>query len=335
MSDSGKSQAVIGAFVVGAVMLLVIGVIVFGGGKMFRNVDHYVMYFEGKGLNIGAPVTFRGVRIGSVTDITLRANPVNLEIRIPVVIEIEEDRIEKTVNMPKAGPEGLKRLIDKGLRAKLAVQSIVTGQLQIDLEFLPDEPVRLSGVKHRYMEIPTVPTTFERFAKKLEQLPIEDIARNASASLEALKNLLNNPALADIINHLNEAMANLQELTVKLSRKANPLVDSFKQLVDHSDQLILNAGDQVQALAAAADRIGRAADAIARLSDAAQPAVDKAGQVFSNLAEVTGPHAKERYKLGDLLKELSAAGRSIRVLADYLEQHPEALIYGKSGSTRR
>ena len=119
MSDSGRNQAVIGAFVVGAVVLAVVGVIVFGSGKMFQEVDKFVLYFEGsvKGLNVGAPVTFRGVKIGSVTGISLRANPENLEVRIPVVIEIERDRIERTVDMPKGGPEGLQRLIDKGLRA--------------------------------------------------------------------------------------------------------------------------------------------------------------------------------------------------------------------------
>ena len=111
MSDSGRNQAVIGAFVVGAVVLAVVGVIVFGSGKMFQEVDKYVLYFEGsvKGLNVGAPVTFRGVKIGSVTGISLRANPENLEVRIPVVIEIEKGRIERTVDMPIGGPEGLQR----------------------------------------------------------------------------------------------------------------------------------------------------------------------------------------------------------------------------------
>jgi hypothetical protein len=147
MSDSGKNQAVIGAFVVGAVVLAIIGVIVFGSGKMFQKVNLFVMYFEGsvKGLNIGAPVTFRGVKIGSVVDITLRADPKKMEFRIPVVMETEKGKIEKTAEFKGSDEAALKKLIDLGLRARLDMQSMVTGQLLINLEMLPDEPARLSG----------------------------------------------------------------------------------------------------------------------------------------------------------------------------------------------
>ena len=115
MSDSGKNQAVIGAFVVGAVVLAVVGVIVFGSGKMFQKVNHYVMYFEGsvKGLNIGAPVTFRGVKIGSVVEISLHVNPENLKFHIPVVIEINKGKIEKTAEVTASDEAALKRLIDR------------------------------------------------------------------------------------------------------------------------------------------------------------------------------------------------------------------------------
>ena len=348
MSDSGRSQAVIGAFVVGAVVLAVVGVIVFGSGKMFQESDKFVLYFEGsvKGLNVGAPVTFRGVKVGSVTGISLRANPENLEVRIPVVIEIERDRIERTVDMPKGGPEGLQRLIGKGLRAKLDLQSMVTGQLLVNLEFLPDEPARLSGISHRYMEIPTIPTTFERLAKKLENLPIEEIINKVSASLTSLEAFLQNPALVEMVNHLNQASANAEKLTADLNFQAPQLLDSFQRIADHADQLILNVNAQVEPLAGQADhalsgvdsaaaRIGHAADAVAQLSTGTQPAIDNAGQAFANVADLTDANSKERAEMRNMLKELSEAARSIRVWSSYLERHPEALITGKGGSQRR
>jgi len=348
MSDSGRNHAVIGAFVVGTAALAVAAVIVLGSGKLFKNVDHFVMYFEGsvKGLNVGAPVTFRGVKIGSVTDITLRANPAKLEVSIPVVIEVERDRIERTVDMPFSGPEGIKRLIDKGLRAKLDLQSMVTGQLQINLEFLPDEPARLTGFKSRYMEIPTVPTTLERFAKQLENLPIEEMVNKVSSSLQALESLLNNPELPELINRLNQASANLEDWTAKLDQRTTPLVDSLQQIVGHADQLVLSVDAQIDPLAGdvdqavgsikvAADRIGHVADALAQLSQGVQPAIDNAGQMFANVADLTDPNARERSELRITLKELSEAARSLRNLADYLARYPEALITGKSGSKRR
>ncbi len=348
MSDSGKNQAVIGAFVVGAVALAVVGVIVFGGGKMFEETNRYIMFFEGsvKGLNIGAPVTFRGVKIGSVVDITLRANPVNMEFHIPVVIETEEDKIEKTAELQESDREAMKRLIDLGLRARLDMQSMVTGQLLVNLEILPDEPARLSGIQDRYQEIPTVPSSFERIAKTIQDLPVRQMMDKASASLTALEAFLNNPALMESVNHINQAAANAEQLTAKLDQKVSPLVDSIQRLADHADQLVLNVNDQVQPLAgdtkqalrsvnASAERIGRAADAAADLSASTQPTIDNIGQAFANVADLTDANSKERAELRSALRELSEAARSIRVWSSYLERHPEALIQGKSGSKRR
>ena len=348
MSDSGKNQAVIGAFVVGAVVLAVVGVIVFGSGKMFQKVNRYVMYFEGsvKGLNIGAPVTFRGVKIGSVVEITLRVNPENLKFRIPVVIEINKGKIEKTAEVTASNEAALRRLIDRGLRARLDMQSMVTGQLLINLEMLPAEPAVLSGIAPKYMEIPTIPSSFEEFTKKLESLPIHEVLNKASASLTALEAFLENPALTESVNHINQAAANAEQLTASLDQKISPLLDSFQRMADHADQFILNVNGQVQPLAGdanrtlhsvdnAAGRVSHAANAFADLSTGAQPTIDNVGQAFANVADLTDANSKERAELRSVLKELSEAVRSIRVWSSYLERHPEALIQGKGGSKRR
>ena len=348
MSDTKRNQAVIGLFVVGAVVLLVIGLIVFGSGRLFEKTDKFVLYFDGsvKGLNVGAPVTFRGVKIGSVTDISVHANPKNMEVRIPVTIETPRDRVESTMEMAGSDSQAITRLIENGLRAKLDLQSMVTGQLQINLEFLPDEPVRLSGIKNKYPEIPTVPTVLHRLAKKMEGLPLEEMVLNASSALESLKTLLTNPALPEMINRLGQATTNIKDFTAKVDQRTIPLMESLQRIADHADQLVLDvnarikplAGDAEQVLGSgktAADRVGAAADALAQLTQGAQPAIDNAGQMFANVAEMTDTNAKERYELRNTLKELSEAARSLRVLTQYLERHPEALITGKSGSKRR
>ena len=348
MSDSGKNQAVIGAFVVGAVVLAVVGVIVFGTGKVFQEVNRYVMYFEGsvKGLNIGAPVTFRGVKIGSVVEITLRVNPENLKFYIPVVIEINKGKIEKTAEVTASNEAALRRLLDRGLRARLDMQSMVTGQLLINLEMLSAEPKRLSGIAQKYKEIPTIPSSFERFAKSIESLPIQEVMDKTSASLTALEAFLENPALTESVNHINRAAANAEQLTAALDQKITPLVDSFQRVADHAAQLILNVNAQVEPLAGdanrtlhsvdnAADRVSHAANAFADLSTGAQPTIDNVGQAFANVADLTDANSKERAELRSVLKELSEAVRSIRVWSSYLERHPEALIQGKGGSKRR
>jgi paraquat-inducible protein B len=223
---------------------------------------------------------------------------------------------------------------------------MVTGQLLINLEMLPDEPKRLVGGQHQYQEIPTVPSSFEQIVKTIQDLPVREMMNKASASLTALETFLNNPALTESVKHINRAAANAEQLTAKLDQKITPLADSFQRIADNADQLILNVDDQIQPLAgearsmlkntnAAAESIRQAANAFAELSTGAQPAIDQAGQAFANVADMTDPNAKERYELRNMLKELSEAARSIRVWSSYLERHPEALITGKGGSKRR
>jgi hypothetical protein len=138
-------KPIIGAFVVGAVALAVAGLFVLGGGQFLKKKYIRVMYFDGsvKGLKVGAPVTFRGVEVGTVTDITIRANPKDLTTRIPVIVEIDPHSIETPGGY--LGDQ-LPRMIKRGLRAKLDLQSLVTGQLQIELDYMPDTKPSLGGV---------------------------------------------------------------------------------------------------------------------------------------------------------------------------------------------
>ena len=103
-----------------------------------------------KGLNIGAPVDFRGVNIGTVTDIKIVLNKKDLSLLIPVFIEIDPNRISfdgteselKKLVETKGTETFTQLLINRGLKAQLAMQSLVTGQLGIHLDFYPDKPVK-------------------------------------------------------------------------------------------------------------------------------------------------------------------------------------------------
>src|SRR5512135_2362494 len=132
------SKTLIGAFVLGAVVLIVAGVVVFGGGKFFKKTIKYVMFFDGsvKGLQVGAPVTFRGVKIGEVTDMVLRFDPSNLAVMIPVYVEIDPEKFLGSDTLKKAKPgQYYRALLDKGLKARLELQSFVTGLLMIGVDF--------------------------------------------------------------------------------------------------------------------------------------------------------------------------------------------------------
>ena len=170
------NKTVIGAFVLGAIALVVAGVLIFGAGRFLKHLNEYVLYFEGsvKGLSVGAPVMFRGVKIGQVTNIALELNVKDLSALVPVMIELDPEKITSVGgDMKAARAKGgqypfLKSLIEKGLKAQLQLQSMVTGQLLVSLELYPDKPIRFAGTEGKHPEIPTIPTDIQAFTKKLE-----------------------------------------------------------------------------------------------------------------------------------------------------------------------
>jgi len=212
------SPAAVGAFVVGAVVLAVIAVAVFGSGRLFRQTYPYVIYFTGdvNGLKIGAPVKFKGVEIGAVTDIRLNVSAMTTldsqeEARIPVIIELDAGRMtEKGVKVRFDDPKRLQTLIDLGLRAQLSMESFVTGLLYVKLDLHPGSPVRLvADPTVKYQEIPSLPTPLEEvqmraaeFLKKLEATDLAGLITSLHETVDGAKKLLNSPALQETIDTL-------------------------------------------------------------------------------------------------------------------------------------
>jgi len=304
-------KPLIGAFVVGAVALAVVGLFVLGGGEFLKKKYMRVMYFDGsvKGLKVGAPVTFRGVEIGTVTNIAIRTNTEDLTTRIPVIVEIDPGSIETTGGDLE---NQLPRLIKRGLRAQLELQSMVTGQLQIELDFMPDTKARLVGGKTKYAEIPTVPSALSKFAKELQKIPIQEIAHRVSAVLASIEKFMGNPELNQSVKNLNQTILDMQKLVNDVGRHVDPLLGSATAAIGHADELALNANKQIDPLAAS---IKKTADAVTHTADAARPAIKEVERAFANIAALTGKGSEERKQLDRTLKELQAAARSIKVWA--------------------
>src|SRR3954464_15242125 len=169
------SKAKVGAFVLGALALAVAALVIFGSGKFFSKRPHYAVYFEGsvKGLQIGAPVLFRGVQIGEVTSISLRLNTQDISFILPVEIEVDPEKLEVVGARPDREHALLAPLIDKGLRAQLQMSSLVTGQLAVYLDFFPEQAAkRLAPEGSLPPEIPAVRTDIQELAKRIQDLPM-------------------------------------------------------------------------------------------------------------------------------------------------------------------
>ena len=185
---SKANPAVIGGFVVGAIALIVIGLLVFGSTNWFAKRNKYVAYFPGsvKGLRVGAPVDFRGVTIGQVTDIKVQFNPADVSAQLPVIIEVDPTRIEFVGGAPTGSPEeNAQRLVEEGFRAQLQSQSLLTGLLFVNLDFYKDKPARMVGGEQPYPEIPTMPSEFEQL-----QQTAGDVAVRLPGLVEQLNGLL-------------------------------------------------------------------------------------------------------------------------------------------------
>ncbi|MDT7043115.1 MlaD family protein [Candidatus Nitronereus thalassa] len=373
----------VGVFVIGAILLLIMGIMIFGSGKLLSRKVPWVLYFDEsiKGLRVGAPVNFRGVKIGSVNDIKVTFDPKDNSIRTPVYIEIEPDRITPIGKEPvkedlmakvldaifemelttQADRSQAIELIQRGLRARLEMQSFVTGQLSIGLDFHPDTPITLHKYQDPYPEFPTIPTSFEELTAKLEDIPLEDLVNGILRAVTGIERLVNAPELLDAIRSLQGTMDHVQGLSKTLDTRVVTLADSIEATLvtarnalqqaettlamkeGASGELAANLHETLEATRAAMDQAqvtftlqeGPAAQLIKDLRATAKT-MDKtfiqAKDTLSTAKGIVDENSGLRYELGNTLEELSAAARSIRNMAEYLERHPEALIHGKGES---
>ncbi len=369
MSKKVKSTS-IGIFVVGAVALVIVGVIVFGSGKFFKERTPIVMFFEGsiKGLNIGAPVTIQGVEAGSVTDIVLEYNPSDMTTQVPVYAELDPEKIKKVGKDPTL-IRGANALIKRGLKAQLEVQSFITGQLMVALDFYPDKPVRLVGGYREVPEIPTIPTTMQELSKTLEEINLKEVAEEIARIVDAVEETLEAAEIAESMRSIRNILNDVQKLVKNVEKQVDPLVTSIKGAFDDTQKLALNIDGQIEPLATSmkdtlddtqrlvrnvdgqieplatsikdtlddtqklARNVNAQVDPVATsVTDTLKSAGDALEQAKETLSVVDGVISEESalyYELTNTLEQLSATARSLRIMADYLERHPESLIQGK------
>ena len=362
------NPAVIGAFVVGAVALLLVALLVWGGTGLLRTKLHYVLFFDSTvtGLTKGAPVMGRGVKIGEVTDIQIRwGTPL-----VAVYIAIEPQAVKGTA---EAGPrEAIERLVrEEGLRAQLRMQSFVTGVLYVALEFRPDTPVRLRGLDPRVPELPTIPTDIEvwtakleRFAEKIDKIPLEQIGQSAAETLDGVKKIVQSRETQELVRNANAAIADARTLVQRVDAKIDPLVGQLEGTLAHLDasldaarRLALDVDARVDPLATRADgtldaaraaigdlrpvienlrRVTATLDALSdplltsirSTSDATRATMERAQLTLGGVDRTLDQESPLGYELLQTMKELRAAAFALRSLADYLERFPDAPIYG-------
>jgi paraquat-inducible protein B len=307
------SPTLIGAFVIGALLLAVGGLAIFGSGKLFRRTEQFVAIFSGSvnGLSVGAPVKFRGVQVGSVTSILLSLPGMTLpDLRIPVFFDIDRDTTLKLGAMVNpADPSALTALIDQGLRAQLQLESIVTGVLFVELDLFPNSQVTLFLPKNSgYVEIPTQPTLLQ----EATQTAADVVAKLRDADIDGLVN-----AVRDASRGVNE-LAGSPELRQTLVAIRDALTTTRETLVEVKPRI--------------APLAGRFDTGVARLQTTLDRLDQTLGSVKTSLGSfdtLVDPQAPLVYQLTTTLADLAEAARSIRQFTDYLDRNPNALLTGR------
>ena len=329
---SRANPKLIGAFVIGGVFLFVAMIVAFGSFQFFAARIPIVMYFHDdmSGLDVGAAVNFRGVRIGTVTKVIIQFNAKDLNVNVPVYAELDPEEWT-VVGGPKVSifhrEERLQTLVERGLRAQLAAQSLVTGKLVVELSFQPGAPVQAGAIDQGYLEIPTAPSEFSELKKS-----IADVLNSlASAKIPELVSDLRQ-LVQDVDQQVKAGdpaavMIDAQELMKAIERDADRITSSFVQTMDTADPALVSA-----------DRMFQDTD---RTVVAARPLIDdlrgtakRLDDLAATATETIRPGSPLHTELINALREIAAVSRSVRALADDLEKNPDSILFGKSGGRR-
>jgi paraquat-inducible protein B len=238
----------------------------------------------------------------------------------------------------------MRALVAQGLRAQLEMQSIVTGQLQIALEFYPEKPVVYAGIDKTVQEIPTVPTPLQEFTKKLESMPIDEILNKVNLAMDGIAKLVQAPELRESVANLNIALKDVQTLVRNVNDQVKPLSAGLSETIRDTQKLVKNADSQVASLGSNLNEgigdgrklirnvDGSVNDVRVSLVDTIKTAttvIKGAEKVLEELESSARSDSVLMYRVTESLSEVEKAAQSLRVLTDYLERHPEALLGGK------
>ena len=346
----------IGIFVVGAILLIVVGLTFFGPGGLFTETRRYVIYFESsvKGLNVGSPVRFRGVRIGQVKEISIRVRPSDLEFHIPVVIELDLKKIRAegseqglfdTLKTSVQAEDPILPLIAEGLRAQLQLDSLVTGQLFVNLDMVPASPVSQVDLPSDYPQIPAISSSLAELTKTFEELPWQELVDKLMQSADGVQRLFNSTHLHNTVEQLDTTTALLNELLTTLNNNIPPLLTRAEATLDTSqrtltgiDATLAEAFKEIDATLKSAKRtldiIEQRVDPLAQSFDRGMDAFTEASnKVTGAMNQVESLIADDSSLLSQFsitMQELNRTLRSLRYLTDEIERDPQILLRGRA-----
>ena len=263
--------------------------------------------FEGsvRGLAEGAPVEVYGIQIGHVTSVKLFFDPRGLESHVDVGFEIQPERILTPAQIDSQPPLSVTQtLVGRGLRMQLHTASYLTGQQLLSMDFVGEaKPAQAEQLADGTIFIPglaggldNLAATVTDLSQRVSRIPFEQIGRDLQATLAGLSAITNGPELKQSLQSLQGTLSATQDLVRRLDGGMSPLMRRLPEI-----------------------------------AQSLQATLDRASKLVASADQAYGATSDVRRDAGRLLTQLSDAARSVRLLADYLNQHPESLIQGRTG----
>ncbi len=256
------------------------------------------MYFDGsvRGMDVGSDVEFQGLPIGKVENIEMKMDKDSLDVRVPVLVYIQPQYFDESLTK-ETGEIAMRKLVEKGMRAKLDTVSFLTGQKVITLSMETDPPPASIKATQFYSEFPTTGTAFE-------ELPFiaADIMISLDETLAGINKLVNSGKLDKTVDNLNKVLAEAEQ-AVKAAKETLKTVDkntlpSMTNDVNKISQDLSNTMQKIQGSMGQIDRL-------------------------------TAQNSPTQHQLQEMLEEVTAASRALRSLTETLQRQPSSLLRGK------
>ncbi len=312
----------IGLFIVTGAALGVAGLLLFSSSKMFSKTHELIVYFDDSlnGLNVGAPVKFRGVTIGSVKRVMVQFNEATNDYAMPVIIELEEKLLRERAPLANYvfTESAMVDRINAGLRATLQTESLVTGVLYVGIDLNPKaSPPVFHQLKKLYPELPSEPTKTQQLFNNLASLDLKSLQTNLNVLITRLDTTVGELKMADVNAGVTNLLASVNRLVAdpgitNALAALRPTLDQYRELGAKVTSKIDPLSDNITNSLAEANR------ALAQIRGAGE-----------NLRTLLAPDSPLRNELDQALEQLAGASQSIASLADFLKQHPDSLIAGR------
>jgi paraquat-inducible protein B len=295
-------------------MVLVVGAVT--GVSWFQERRKFVVFFPNPvGLHEGNPVTFRETALGEVASVDLVFTGRGVQSEVQVVVAIRRQVLNGLGGQQLSGltdEELATRLSGLGLRATVKATSPLAGQKFLDLDFDPSVPARMARIKDLpWPEIPTAPTDMEQIREKLEatiakiaDVPLDKVLLQMQTTLKSAQRMLDAGEIEKAMREIRSGMVAAQNLMGRTEKS----LDKFDGVADRATTTLGTADTTLRNLQASLDRLDRTLATVDRN-------VERTGDT--------------QYAVVRNLDEMNEVLRSLRQLAEELQQHPETLLRGK------